>query len=624
MLLLASCLLATPAVAATTVLINANFNDKALNTPIGTGGPGVGEPIFVHPLMDVKVQSSQLPSSSLHISKPSGTNYSSVVFEFPGSFETLDGNLRIAFTVKAPSTRGNFLFRISEQGATTSNFGRLEFNTKGDIIAADAGGSSGSILRYTPNLVFKVEYVYNLDARTYNLRINDALLLENRPHGVTDLTEGVGRLSFATTPSTTWVVDDVAATQTRSVLLKADFNDKPLNVQIGAGGAGLGEPVQVSNLEARVRAAPLATPSLHLSARSTRGAGRFVLFDFLDSAKIRSGDLRIAFTARAPPVLEPLFVGIQQQGSASSAFFGFLSFGSDGTILSSSLGSPGTFVGTYAPSQTVQIEYLYRVELGVFDLSIDGVRVQNRKPHGLSDPAAAIGSLLFGTNSSTQEWVIDDILVTHTGVLVDADFNNKPLNTDVGVGGVSVGEPSKLDLYLEAKTQAAPLATPSLHLRGTSGINFQASEFQFDNGQEINSGDLRLAFTLRAPPALSSMRVGIRERVTSSRNFGTLSFTGGGTILADSAGNQTPRVVGSYVQNQILKVVYLYYTDIDAYDLSIDGVLVRNFKTHGVTDTAVGIGKILFSTNETAYEWVIDDILVTQRPRSILFANGFE
>ncbi|HET9031331.1 MAG TPA: hypothetical protein VFN25_00345 [Dokdonella sp.] len=219
--LLGSCLLTAPVWATTTVLLNANFNDKPLNTSIGTDGPGVGEPSFVHPLIEATVQASPMRTPSLHISKPRGVSLSGVVFDLPGSAAILDGEMRVVFTLRAPDTASTFLFRISEQGSATRNFGRLELDAGGNVTASDASGSSGILRTWAPDETLTIEYLYHLYSRTYDLRINSILHLGNRSHGVTDSAEGIGRLAFETDQNTAWVVDDIVVTQTRAGLFKA-------------------------------------------------------------------------------------------------------------------------------------------------------------------------------------------------------------------------------------------------------------------------------------------------------------------------------------------------------------------------------------------------------------------
>lgn len=231
--LLALCLSAAPVGATTRVLLNANFNDKPLNSPIGTGGPGVGEPIFVHPSIEAKVRASPMTTPALLIRKPSGMTYSNVVFDLPGSGEILDGDLRVAFTVRTPATSGNFLFRISAQGDSAFDFGRLELESSGKITATDASGSTGNLSTWAMNQTLKVEYIYHLQVRTYDLRINNELLLGNWPHGVIAPGVGIGRLVFATDQSTAWVVDDLFVTHTRTLLLEAISTS---NISAGKSG----------------------------------------------------------------------------------------------------------------------------------------------------------------------------------------------------------------------------------------------------------------------------------------------------------------------------------------------------------------------------------------------------
>lgn len=297
--LLAPCLLTAPVWAATTVLLNANFNDKPLDTSIGTGGPSVGEPSFVHPLIEATVQASPMRTPSLQISNKTGARHGNVVFDFPGPEGILDGELRVAFTLRAQNISSDFLFRLSNQADSACNFGTLELDANGNITASDAGGRSGAVRDWSPDETLAIEYLYYLDSRTYDLRINSILHLGNRRHGVVNPCESMSRLEYATDQNVPWVVDDIVVTHSRKELLKANSGD-PLDVPIGSDGAGIGEPVSTGPVEAERQATPLFTPSLHL--RALPGDGRSsATFESPDSEDIRSGACASRSRCTRPP-----------------------------------------------------------------------------------------------------------------------------------------------------------------------------------------------------------------------------------------------------------------------------------------------------------------------------------
>lgn len=268
--LLGSCLLTPPVWAATTVLLNANFNDKPLNTSIGTDGPGVGEPSFVHPLIEATVQALPMRTPSLQISNPAGASHGNVVFDFPASEEVLDGELRVAFTLRAPDSASDFLFRLGNQ-ASACNLVTLELAADGNISASDARGTSGTVRSWSLGETLAIEYLHHLDSRTYDLRINSTLHLGNRPYGIVAPGQCMRQIVFATDQNIPWVVDDVVVTQTRVTLLKNSPVDL-LDVPVGSGGVRIGEPVSTGVGEEELQAAPLFTPSLHLRGLRDGGA----------------------------------------------------------------------------------------------------------------------------------------------------------------------------------------------------------------------------------------------------------------------------------------------------------------------------------------------------------------
>lgn len=289
--LLAPCLLTAPVWAATTVLLNANFNDKPLDTSIGTGGPSVGEPSFVHPLIEATVQVLPMRTPSLQISNQTGARHGSVLFDFPEPEGILDGDLRVAFTLRAPNIASDFLFRLGTRAVSAYNFGTLELDANGNITASDAGGRSGALRDWSPGETLAMEYLYHLNSRTYDLRINSILHLGNRPHGVIDPGDGMSRLEYATDQSAPWVVDDIVVTYSCTEVSKTNSGD-PLDVPIGSGGAGIDEPVSTGSFEVERQAAPLPARSLHLKGLAD-GGRLSVTLESPDSEYIRN-DARVS------------------------------------------------------------------------------------------------------------------------------------------------------------------------------------------------------------------------------------------------------------------------------------------------------------------------------------------
>lgn len=337
-------------------------------------------------------------------------------------------------------------------------------------------------------------------------------------------------------------------------------------------------------------------------------------FDFIGAEEIHSGELRISFTLRTPPVLDVFRVGIRDQTTAT-AIFGGLAFRSDGTI--QTLESP-TFVATYAPNQTLHIEYVYQVAANSYDLFINGVQKFDGRAQSSAMPDKGIGALQFGfpTSTGSDEWAVDDILVVRTPGLLNADFDDKPLGMQIGTGGASVGEPLFVQPGFIAKVQAGTFESPALTVEAKTNGTVKAARFGFLNNSEIIAGELRISFRVRTAPVMDDIIFSVREQGTFSRVFGSL-------ILSSGTIRESGDIVGTFMPGNELFFEFRYAMDAGTYDLFINRVQVVQDRSHGVTDGR-GIGSImLYATSSTASQWVFDDIYVYQ-PNDLLFKDGFD
>lgn len=625
-LLSLGCLLATPGWATTTVLLNANFNDKPLNTPIGSGGPTVGEPISVDSFLDARVQAAPLATPSLHLwSLASSSSVRYLAFELLGGAEIQTGQVRVAFTLRAPAVLSQLNVIIREQGSTADSFGSLTFTAAGTINTSDASGQLANIRAYAAGETMDVEYFYHLDVGTYDLRINNVLLLDNRPHGVTDPAEGIGRLSFGTNGTQEWAIDDIAITHTtpNTVLLDANFNDKPLDVQIGTGGPAVGEPISLfPGLSAIVRSAPLATPSLHLSQSGT-GVARSARFQFLDADEVKRGQLRTAFTIRTPTVLDSFQVRLLDPQS-NIRMYGGVDFTTSGLIRTNDSLSSNVTVASYAPGQTLRFEFVHQMVAGTYDLYINGALVLDDRFYNPPQFERGIGVITAGLlSNSTQAWVFDDLRVERAPHLLDADFNDQALDQQIGTAGAAAGQPvnfSSAELVAEPRTGLFP--TVALALEQTTMGSAKSARFEMLDSAEVTQGELRISLRVLPPSVNDSLNVYIREQGGSGQSFGSLQFLSGGTILtSDVAGSET---FANYLPGVEQRFEYRYHMDSGTYDVYVDRVQKVFNRSWGATAPGRGIGRVTVGTTATsAQRWVVDDLYVYQ-PNDVLFANGFD
>lgn len=218
----------------------------------------------------------------------------------------------------------------------------------------------------------------------------------------------------------------------QELLLAADFDDKPLNQPIDTGGAALGEPVNVSTvLDAVVRDDVMPGKALALSWNTPASAAAYVRFQWSDDMEIRTGTVSIWL--RVTPGMAPAEdwvggypVSLREAGSSAKSF-GTLYFSRTKTAsVSDATGGPATTLPgfTWSPGQSYLIEWVYDMDAGTYNLSIDGQPYINNRPHNVNMDGRGLGALLVGIGSSSHpdsRIDVDDILVTWSGEGIFAD-----------------------------------------------------------------------------------------------------------------------------------------------------------------------------------------------------------
>jgi hypothetical protein len=196
-----------------------------------------------------------------------------------------------------------------------------------------------------------------------------------------------------------------------AILLEANFNDKPLDQQIGTGGPELGEPIEIfPGLSAIVRAAPMSTPSLELS-HATSGNARYARFEFLGSEEVTHGDLAIHLRIEAAQ-FDMFSVNVREQGTSAQSFTSVLFTGS-GDISATDANGPIGIIGSYSVNVVHQLALLFHMDDGTYDINLDGTSLLDARAHGIT--GRGVGSVLVGTSSSTTPgalFYVDRLRVT--------------------------------------------------------------------------------------------------------------------------------------------------------------------------------------------------------------------
>lgn len=200
------------------------------------------------------------------------------------------------------------------------------------------------------------------------------------------------------------------------ILLSANFDDKPVGLPIGTGGAAVGEPTSVtSTITAIVRDWPTATPSLKVNDDDLSDAG-FVRFMFLEDRAVDTGTLTIQ-TSVWFQAFEEYSFEVQRAASPANRFLVELSFGSTGTVRYRDRDTlTYTELGSYELGRMIPLVITFDLEAELYDIELDGLLILNDEPPGLT--TYQIQALRFGMPSDEDddgEFSLEDLLVVWQG-----------------------------------------------------------------------------------------------------------------------------------------------------------------------------------------------------------------
>lgn len=182
------------------VYLEADFNDKEINAPIGNGGPTIGEPIQIDDAhITAIVRDGPMGSPSLEIGDIGDTYPGWTRFGFLDGEELTEGVVNISADLWFHLLSDGFGFNFSIGGieSTQPNFASLYFYPNGDIHLYKQEGHFGVIGTYETGKIYRVILEYDMDAGTYDVWLDNQLALEAESHGITE--SGIGSINVGAT-----------------------------------------------------------------------------------------------------------------------------------------------------------------------------------------------------------------------------------------------------------------------------------------------------------------------------------------------------------------------------------------------------------------------------------------
>jgi hypothetical protein len=188
-------LLAPGIILADFTLLDADFDDKTVDFPIGLGGADSGEPLDVDSGMAATVRYMPFASPCLEIKRTHEGAISAMFFEFADGASINVGNVTISFDVILHNLDSFNIIDVCEQGYWSSPFCNIFTSTTGSIHLVDAAGYHGIIGSFLPGQIYNFQIIFDMFAGTYDVLLDGTLIVEDRSHGKTGV--GIGRQVFS-------------------------------------------------------------------------------------------------------------------------------------------------------------------------------------------------------------------------------------------------------------------------------------------------------------------------------------------------------------------------------------------------------------------------------------------
>jgi hypothetical protein len=137
---------AVPAAWATIHLgIEADFEGKPVDQPIGTGGAAVGEPVEIVQSTEAIVRDTPMPSRCLEMSDIDEYFAGGAAFEFLNSAEYASGVVKIGMDLWFEGLEDYFVY-VREHGTAAEVFANVRFCAGGIVLAEDADTPTGQVV----------------------------------------------------------------------------------------------------------------------------------------------------------------------------------------------------------------------------------------------------------------------------------------------------------------------------------------------------------------------------------------------------------------------------------------------------------------------------------------------
>ena len=191
--LLLCCLLPASPLFAQTIVLDANFDSHTVDAPVGEGGATAGEPVSADASLLPTIRSTPFPTPSLELQDTVDFGARFVQFTFAPEIEYASGIVTMQMDLWFKEM-DDYLVYVRRVSSSAEQFLNVRFDASGFCVVSDEGGTVLSHANsYTVDQPVSLQVIFDMDAGTYDLSLDGALLVDDQPHDV-DASLGVGSI----------------------------------------------------------------------------------------------------------------------------------------------------------------------------------------------------------------------------------------------------------------------------------------------------------------------------------------------------------------------------------------------------------------------------------------------
>ena len=169
------------------LVLDADFNDKTQDQPIGTGGAAVGEPVSTTSIVQ-QVISVGAGDNALQLSNAVLEDTNAVLWEFLENIPIHTGIVAFEMDLLFEEYVSQFILVRNFAGGG-SQFGAVYFlpdpasNTSGRILVREGATTAGFVGAFQTQVPYRLRMIFDMDQGTYTVVLNDTVLVQDRAHG---------------------------------------------------------------------------------------------------------------------------------------------------------------------------------------------------------------------------------------------------------------------------------------------------------------------------------------------------------------------------------------------------------------------------------------------------------